>query len=297
MKSKSLTNYLVKPAMLLLLMFLLVNCKDENSIVLSQDPYNTSNDAEAIASGISSETSGTIDQLSYLSDLASENGISNLTKTTFSLAKSSGGDGTTVDTVYDEINSKWIITISRERTISEKYFTSNYQHQYTVQYLRNGIPQKYFILNSDTANTIKFSIVSGSGTAQSSRLNQNLINTGGSWVATINDNNSMVVAGNYSRSANASFTSVNAVRGYNYSLSLNFSGLSVPINKGSELWLYLAGSMSGQFSGDYSATVAGSQYQKSINKSFAIAFSKKLVYNITIEGEQFSADAETGELQ
>ena len=297
MKQKKLKNFLIKSAILLLLVFSLVNCKDENSVISSQDPYSSSDDAETIASGVSSETSGAIDQLSYLSDLASEDGVSNLAKTTSGLAKSIDEKVTSIDTVYDETNEKWIITISRERTISEKNFTSNYYHQYTVQYLKNGIPQKYFAANGDTANTIKFNIIEGTGTVQSNRINQNLESTNGSWVATITESNSMVVAGSYSRSANSTFTTTNATRNYDYSLSLNFSALSIPINYGDELWLYLAGSMSGQFTGEYSATVDGEQYQKSINKSFAIAFSKKLVYSITLEGEDFSADAETGELE
>ncbi|MFZ2323827.1 MAG: hypothetical protein WAV89_09030 [Ignavibacteriaceae bacterium] len=294
---KPLRDFLVRSVALLSLMFFLVNCEDDNNVLSNQDPTNSSDNAEAIASSISSETSGAADQLSYLSDLAAEDGISSLAKTTSGLAKSSDEKITSIDTVYDESTEKWTITISRERTISERSFTSNYYHKYTVQYLKNGIPQKHYIVNGDTANTIKFNIVEGTGTVQSNKINQNLESTSGSWVATITANNAMVVAGSYNRSANATFTTANATRSYDYSLSLSFTGLSVPINYGDELWLYLSGFMSGQFTGEYSATVNGETYQKSVNNAFAIAFSKKATYNITMDGEDYSADIDTGELQ
>jgi hypothetical protein len=294
--SKSFKNIVTKLMVLIFISGFLLNCSENDNI--TSDPVTSyKEEAEAIASNISSETNGAVDQLSYLSDLASNDGMSSLSKIVSNLNKSNTETISSIDTVYDASAGKWTISIVRERNVPQRNLISNYSHVFTLQYLKNGIPQKYFITNNDTANSIRFDIIEGFGTLQSNRIQQDLELTSGSWQATVTANNSLIVSGNYSRSANAIFTNVNATRSYDYSVSMSFAGVSIPINKGDEIWLYLSGTMSGQFIGEYSATVNGQQNNKSINKTFAIAFSKKSVFGITIESEDYSSDIESGEIQ
>jgi hypothetical protein len=242
--------------------------------------------------------------MSDLSDLASQNGIQNLGAgyAGYSFAKGSG-DGSayetekinSVDSSYNESTGTWTITISFERINPVRNFTGSFYRVYTVQYSKNGVFQKYYKTAEISADKIEFNIIEGSGTIHSHRLDHSLKNLAGSWEANIGEN-SMTVAGYYNRAAADTFKTRNAVRTLDYTLSLEFAGMVVPTGQGDDLPDYLAGAaMSGNISADLTITKGEQTEEKSIDKNFTVAFLAK-IFKVTVDGDQYSADTESGEL-
>lgn len=279
-----------------LMIFTMVNCSDDNSITSDTDLVSSQESAEAIASNISTETGGSSDQLVYLSDLADENGIENIINSSSNLAKSNSENIVSVDTSYNSSEGKWTITITRERTVAQRNLTSNFYHVFTVQYLKDGVAQKYFVSNGDTANTIRFNIVEGSGALQSNRLSHNLKSVSGNWTATV-ENNILAVNGSYNRAAEDAYIGVSTQRNFDFSLQLNFTGISIPTYNGEDLSVYVAGTMSGQFTANYSAVKNGETIEKNVDTSFKIKFTASKTFQIEVDGDEYDADIETGEIE
>ncbi len=183
-----------------------------------------------------------------------------------------------------------------DRAIPQINFVASFSRTYTVQYLKEGAFQKYYITNGDTANTIKFNIVDGQGNINSNRLAHKLNSLSGSWVATNVQDKIMGVAGTYTRAATDTFTSRNAVKTFDYTLTLEFAGVTIPTKNSEEVPALIAGGMTGNFTADISITQGEETTEKSIDKTFAVLFAAK-TFGLTLDGEEFTADTESGELQ
>lgn len=273
----------------------LISCNEDNGVSPSDNTLlsTTEDAAEAIASDIAKETGGVTDQMDYLSELASVDGMQN---PSLSLAKSSGTDQiTSYDTVYNDDTGKWTITINYTRQIPERDFFAEFYRVYSVQFLYNGMPQKYYITNSDTAETINFDIVEGIGNIQSPRLTHKLKTLSGSWVATNANEKFMGVAGTYSRAAVDTFSTRNAVRTLDYSFTTTFAGIMVPTNNSGEVTTLITGGISGNFKADISITKGEQYFEESVERTFAIVFAIS-VFEININDDIYNADTQTGEL-
>ncbi len=288
-------SILARGLMLISSLFLFINCDKNNSISAEDDLYTDEQAAEAIASGMASESGGAVDQMSDLSSLAGVEGIQNMADGAHSLAKKNGDRVTAIDTSYDESDGKWTIAVSIERAIPQRNFTAQFYRVYSVQYLKGGQYQKYYITNGDTANTIKFDIVEGAGSVQSLRLKHRLKSLSASWVATNANQRLMAVAGSYTRSAADTFTTRNTVSTMDQALTVNFAGISIPANDSEEVPALIAGVMSGDFVADITITKGEETSQKSVDRSFSVAFSSKVV-KVVINGGEYTADTTTGEL-
>ena len=288
-------SILTRGLMLISSLFLFINCDKSNSLSAEDDLYTDEQAAEAIASGMAAESGGAVDQMSDLSSLAGVEGIQNMADAARSLAKKNGDRVTAIDTSYDENNGKWTIAVSIERAIPQRNFTARFYRVYSVQYLQGGQFQKYYITNGDTANTIKFDIAEGTGNVQSLRLKHRLKSLSASWVATNANQRLMAVAGSYTRSAADTFSTRKTVSTMDQSLTLNFAGISIPANDSEEVPSLIAGVMSGDFVADITITKGEESSQKSVDRSFSVAFSSKVI-KVVINGGEYTADTTTGEL-
>ena len=273
-----------------------MNCSNNNGVSPSSDLYNDQDAADAVASGVATETGGATDQMSDLSGLASSEGVRSLSGSAALFAASTNSSVRSIDTLYNETDGKWTITIDFERNNPQRNMTSSFQRVYTVQYLKGGNFQKYYIANGDTANTIKFDIVSASGNMQNPRRKHLLKSLSGSWVATNANQKLMAVAGIYSRSAIDSVTARKHASVFDYTLSLNFAGISIPANNSAGIPALIAGGMTGTLTAGLSITKDGEMTEKNIDKSFSIGFSSR-VFTVIINGNTYTADTETGDTQ
>jgi len=299
-----LPGFLLRGFLLLTAMLVFTNCQKDDSVSPDSTLYSSEDAAEAIASNVSTESGGVTDQMSDLSDLATEDGIQNLASgySAGSFAKSSGEFSAyesmkvmAIDSSYDEGAGIWTITIAFERSNPVRELSANFYRKYTIQYLTNSIAQKYFKVGETRADQIKFDIVEGTGELHSLRLDHSLKSLDGSWNANIGEN-SLTVAGYYNRAAADTFKTRKAVRTLDYELSLEFAGLVIPAGQGDDLQDYLAGAaMSGHISADITITKGDETEQKSIDKDFTVAFLAK-IFKVTVDGDQYSADTDSGEL-
>lgn len=292
MKSKRFAHLLL-PALAALA---LVACQNDDP-VSSNDSLNATEDAaESIASAVGADNGGATDQLSDVIELA---GASGLQKPAEVLLGKYSEPNTiaSIDTSYDPVTGTWTLRLERERGNPNGIPYAEISRTYTYQFLnKNGQPQKYWKVGADTAYTIKFNIVEGTGTHRTRRLSQQLTGLSGSFTATGVNTRLVTINGTYFRSAVDTVTTRNAVRTLDHALNLTFTNVQGP--RGSRL--ELSRKISGTVSGTYTAKVAfqrGESYgETTINRSFTINLGGGNA-NLNISGKNFEADLTSGELK
>ncbi|NUM77219.1 hypothetical protein HUU40_22905 [candidate division KSB1 bacterium] len=263
----------------------------------SNDSLNATEDAaESIASAVGADNGGATDQLSDVIELA---GASGLQKPAEVLLGKYSEPNTiaSIDTSYDPVTGTWTLRLERERGNPNGIPYAEISRTYTYQFLnKNGQPQKYWKVGADTAYTIKFNIVEGTGTHRTRRLSQQLTGLSGSFTATGVNTRLVTINGTYFRSAVDTVTTRNAVRTLDHALNLTFTNVQGP--RGSRL--ELSRKISGTVSGTYTAKVTfqrGESYgETTINRSFTINLGGGNA-NLNISGKNFEADLTSGELK
>ncbi|KAA0226114.1 hypothetical protein EDS67_20665 [candidate division KSB1 bacterium] len=292
MKSKRFAHLLL-PALAALA---LVACQNDDP-VSSNDSLNATEDAaESIASAVGADNGGATDQLSDVIELA---GASGLQKPAEVLLGKYSEPNTiaSIDTSYDPATGTWTLRLERERGNPNGIPYAEISRTYTYQFLnKNGQPQKYWKVGADTAYTIKFNIVEGTGTHRTRRLSQQLTGLSGSFTATGVNTRLVTINGTYFRSAVDTVTTRNAVRTLDHALNLTFTNVQGP--RGSRL--ELSRKISGTVSGTYTAKVTfqrGESYgETTINRSFTINLGGGNA-TLNISGKNFEADLTSGELK
>lgn len=292
MKSKRFAHLLL-PALAALA---LVACQNDDP-VSSNDSLNATEDAaESIASAVGADNGGATDQLSDVIELA---GASGLQKPAEVLLGKYSEPNTiaSIDTSYDPVTGTWTLRLERERGNPNGIPYAEISRTYTYQFLnKTGQPQKYWKVGADTAYTIKFNIVEGTGTHRTRRLSQQLTGLSGSFTATGVNTRLVTINGTYFRSAVDTVTTRNAVRTLDHALNLTFTNVQGP--RGSRL--ELSRKISGTVSGTYTAKVTfqrGESYgETTINRSFTINLGGGNA-TLNISGKNFEADLTSGELK
>jgi hypothetical protein len=196
---------------------------NENSPIATEDA------AESIASAVGSDNGGAMDQLADVAELASISGLHGQDGAVLGKLN----EAADIDTSYDPGTGTWTVVISRERGNPDEPYYAAFSRTYMYQFLnKDGDPQKYWLVRNggqvDTAYTIKFNIVEGTGTHHTPHLSQQLKDLSGSFTATGTNTPLITVNGTYSRSAADTISTRNAVRTLDYTLSLNFIDIKIP---------------------------------------------------------------------
>lgn len=292
MKSKRFAHMLL-PALAALA---LAACQNDDPMS-SNDSLNATEDAaESIASAVGADNGGATDQLSDVIELAGTSGLQKPSEVL--LGKYSEPNAiASIDTSYDPVTGTWTLKLERERGNPNGIPYAEISRTYTYQFLnKNGQPQKYWKTGADTAYTIKFNIVEGTGTHRTRRLSQELTGLSGNFTATGVNTRLVTINGTYSRSAVDTITTRNAMRTLDHTLNLTFTNVQGP--RGSRL--DLSRKISGTVSGTYTAKVTfqrGESYGEStINRSFTINLGGGNA-NLNVSGKSFEADLTSGELK
>ncbi len=275
-----------------------VGCSDDDNTV--QPPSeNLSKEAsqdvsESISGSVGQETGGATYEMSVISMAATPEGVSSLSK---SLAKTSDGEtpASTIS-IYDSINGIWNITVSREWSHWTGLRYAKVNRQYTLQYLNKlGIPQKNWIVGSDTAYSIKFKIISGTGEHVTIRLSQKLINLSADFTATGTNTNLITVNGSYNRAATDTIKTRNSLRTSVH--SINFTFTNVTFKRGED---DCSNSISGQVNGAFNSHVTfinGNLYtERDINTTFNIDLSNSQAI-IYVSGYNYKCNIAYGEME
>ncbi len=277
---------------------LVIGCKKDDSTVAVQqmDAQATEDAAAAIGAAVAVNNGGAFDQVADVMDVAASVGLYGTANRSISSTVSTDS----VSKSYDDASGWWTVTIDRQRGNQTGLYYSNYHRVYKYQFLKNdGSFQKYYLVGTDTAYSIKHQIVSGSGTVVTPRVDNKLLSVDGAWTAT-NTNTPTVTINStapYNRTASDTviWTMRNAQRTLNSSLTLNFANVTGARGSG----LNWHKKTSGTVTGTYHATVTfqkGDTYtEKTIDRTFTITLGgvKPVV---KIGGLTYLIDAETGEV-
>lgn len=263
-------NFWMKMTVSALAVFILAGCEKNDPVSSNDESVMATEDAaESIASALGSDNGGAMDQLSDLAELASVTGMQG------EAALGKTGGTAEIDTTYDPVTGTWTAVISRERGNPNGIPYASFSRTYTYQFLnKDGQPQKYWRVRNgaqiDTAYTIKFNIVDGTGIHRTRRLSQELKDLSGAFTATGTNTALITINGTYTRAAADTITTRNAVRTHDHTLSLNFIDVKIPRGRRSDV----ANQVGGTITGNYTATVTftrGDLYsEKNINRDFTI---------------------------
>ncbi len=262
----------------IILVVVMTGCKKDNNPVEAPNTILLNDAAESIAGAMGDENGGTTDNLADAFMLAQNNGSIN------GIEPLAEGGIEIVNTPirnYDSTTGFWTVSIDRSRQGNQ--VSASFSRVYKYQYLKNGIFQKNYITGSDTATTMKFEIVSGTGYFKNPRVSHRLLSLSGSWIAT-NINKDTITVNSvtaYKRSAVDSITTRNALRALSHELTLNLTDVKGPRFKNVFLATdpkraLFANAISGTATGTYKATISvqrGSLYnERTVDKSFTITF-------------------------
>lgn len=250
----------------------LTGCRNDTNGPLAES-VATEDAAESVASALGQDNGGALDQLADVTELATASGISQGSADMKSAALSGVAE---IDSTFDAATGTWTITLTRERGAQSGAHYAKITRVYEYRFLnKDGMPQKYWRVPNpgsgiDTAASMTFRIVSGTGEHRTPHLSQRLIAIGGNWTATGLNTDTITINGTYSRSAADTLTTRNSVRTLENALSLNFSNIKAPRGKRSEM----AAKATGTITGTYDATITftrGSLYSdKEISREISV---------------------------
>jgi hypothetical protein len=110
-----------------------------------------------------------------------------------------GGDLVTAATpVYDSTTGWWSVSVNRsmDNALVQRSITREYRYQFQ----KNGTVQRNFITAGDTATTLKFRIVSGTGMLKNQRVSHTLTQLKGAWTSSnLNKDTVTITSGQHLR--------------------------------------------------------------------------------------------------
>ena len=256
--------------------------------------HATQDAAESIASAIGEDDGGVLDQLGDIALVCSPSGMQNL-------SMSSSGDGSlgkgfgTADTLfYDAQTGYWTIEISRERNELFGLYYANFSRTYQVQFRNQaGQPQQFYVVGNDTARSVNFRILGGSGYARSPRWNHHLGDIVADWTVTNAHTNILTVNGTYGRSAIDTLFTYNGVRAADHSLEMTMVDITGPRGNRNNISVATSGELAGTYTGTVTF-ISGDVYgERNFTRTFTVTFNNGTA-TITVNGRSFTSDLKTG---
>ena len=244
--------------------------------------------AASVSSLVSEDTGGLLDQVGDLFDMATVDGITEA-------ASKMAGDSL-IDRSYDDATGTWTLSFTREHTSDNgrRHATMSRVHQ--VQFINaDGAPQQFYVTDGDTAQSINFTIVEGSGTLETPHLSAERSNITGAFAATGVHTDEVTINGTYSRSGAHTLTTDNAVRTLDYDLSVEVIDLVGPRGSRRDLSQKISGTVSGTYSGHATFTRGDLYRERDIDRTVTITIDNGEM-NIVVNGNAYASNAQTGDV-
>lgn len=254
----------------------------------------TQDAAESIASAIGEDNGGILDQLGDVALVCSPGGLQALPMFSGGGSSLAKGIGTADTLFYDDVTGYWTIEISRERTALYGLYYAAFSRTYQVQF-RNaaGQAQQYYISGSDTARSVNFRILGGTGYARSPRWNHHLSEILADWTVTNAHTNVLTVNGTYGRSGVDTLMVYDGVRAADHSLSMTMTDITGPRGNRNNISVATSGVLAGTYSGTITF-ISGEVYgERDFTRNFTVTFENGTA-TITVNGRTFTSDLKTG---
>lgn len=234
---------------------LAVGCGEDKSSGADNSSPNADQDAAAlVAQSLGASSGGAADEINDLMKLAKASPIEN---SKWSVERTGLQPS---DLTYDTETGTWTLQFSRTRGLETGMRYSHVERTYTWQFRKsNGEPQVSYIVGTDTAYSIQFNIVSGSGYHRTPRISQHLTELEGDFLAMGTNKNSVVINGSYLRSAIDTITTMRATRVVDHTLDLTYTDITIGRDAPGEAWQNMSGSITGTYTADIEF-ISGSAY-------------------------------------
>ncbi len=213
-----------------------------NSPTEGAENLNVNEDvAQSVAGNLSEDNGGVVDQIGDLVEMTGD-GAAPAPKV---------ASGETVNKEYDDVTGTWTITVSRERGSDVGLYYASISRIYTVQFRDQfGQPMQYRIVGGDTARTMAFTIVEGTGEHRTPRLSQALTGLSGSFIASDINTDTITINGTYFRSAVDTLVTRRARRTLDHSINWTVEDLRGPRGSRFDISEKLSGTITGSYEAD-----------------------------------------------
>ncbi len=270
-------------ALSILALFILSACGESTT----ESEFGANYDgAQSIGTSISYNTGGAVDQMADLSALLVNDSKSALQK----LNPDKG-----IVMTYNLNTGYWNILLTRERGIAESHPYANIVRNYALQYRNEtGDFQKYYITNNDTARTVIFNIVSGSGEHITRNVHQSLDALSGAWVVTKANTDSVTVNGTYNRQAHDTITGYNSTRVSVNTLALEFDNIILPRGYTPYYYSAVSGTITGTFDATITFTSGDSYTERVVHRDINVSLGEGLA-KIDLGARIFKTNLLSGE--
>ncbi len=257
------------------------NDASENEPVLEEDV------AATVAATLSQEGGGAADQLDDVSYLSSSAGLQMQSDGRSDLTRLFGAS--ILDTSYNDATGWWTATLSRSRSSEFGQFESSFERIYQFQFLNNaGTPQRRYIVGTDTAYTINFKIVSGTGYLRSPVHVHILESLTADWVVTNANRPVVIVNGSYARSGKDTITTRRATRTHENQIQATFINVTRPRYRFGVSRDSLSGTITGTIHSVITFTSGDLYRERIIDKEFTVELSGEEAH-IGVGGRIFRA--------
>ena len=259
------------------LLIFAIGCDSANPDDSLDADTNASEDvALSVSNLVSEDTGGLLDQMGDLFEMASVDGLE-------------ASAGKLAERVYDETTGTWTVSFTREHGLPDSLPYATISRVYEVQFLNgDGAPQQFFVTEGDTAYSINFTIVEGSGTLETPNLSAARTDITGQFVATGANTDEVTVNGTYSRSGAHTLTTENAVRTLDYDLSVEVIDLVGPRGSRRDLSQKISGTTHGTYQAQATFERGDLYHERDINRAVTILIDDGET-TITVNGETFAA--------
>ncbi len=293
MKNKSLITFCIIITTIALLLFLTACTEKKTEKTLTPDR----DVAESMAGAVSVSTGGALDQISDLCEFLDVSDVyHDTTNVERVLLKNFPPKSVTINKTYDEDNGIWTINIEKIRGDSLSIPFAHLYRKYTLQFKNaQGIPQRHYITESDTATTVNFSIKQGHGRHVTRRISQQLDSLMADWTVTDANKSLVTINGTYYRAAVDTITGFNRTRTSDHSLELTFHDIVAPRGIHPNLYSAVSGSLTGTFNAVVTFTSGTAYNETTIHRDINIVFGTGRG-DITIGSKHYKADLYSGEL-
>jgi hypothetical protein len=275
----------------------LAGCGKDNPTNPVAEASVTEDAAESIASAVGQDDGGALDQMSDVADITSAAGINDAA----SAGKSASILSHSIDTTWNPATSTWTLTLQRQRGTGTGTNYANVTRVYQYQFLnKDWVPQKYWRVPNgtgvDTAYTLKFTVVSGTGEHHTAHLSQHLTSVSGDWTITGANTATLTINGSYSRSAVDTVMTRNATRTLDHTLNLIFTNVQVPRGSRDDLAQHATGTISGTYNATITFSRGALYNDRTVSREFTLALGSGKG-NVAIGGKAFKALLKSGELE
>ncbi len=277
-----------------LLMLLVTGCQKETIVALDEGTNVPSVDnqdvALSVAGAIGEDGGGALDQVGDLMILATPQGAQGLAKEI---------DPNIIQTktvTYDSLSKTWTVMVERQEGTPGDSIWGTWSRTFTHQYRnQDGIAQKFYITDGDTAYSIAFNIITGTGEFHTPRRSHQLKSISGAWVAANTNTDMITVNGTFQRAALDSIFRLNGMRISDHSLNLDLTDVTGPRGSRRDLSRKVSGSISGTFHADMQLIINGETWYRTVDRDIDIQLGNGEA-DINVGGEQFTSDPKKGEI-